>query len=42
MLNVLIDIVKEIPTTPVEVQAIARGLTAVVQLGTELSSSAQV
>ncbi|XP_044072039.1 polycystic kidney disease protein 1-like 2 [Siniperca chuatsi] len=42
MLDIMIDTVKEIPTnTPEEVQVIARGLTAVVQKGTELSSSAQ-
>lgn len=43
MLDVTIDIVKEVPTnTPEEVQETARGLTAVIHDGTELSSSAQV
>ncbi|XP_031725951.1 polycystic kidney disease protein 1-like 2 [Anarrhichthys ocellatus] len=42
MLDIMIDTVKEAPTnTPEEVQVIARGLAAVVQKGTELSSSAQ-
>uniref|UniRef100_A0A3B4YES0 Polycystic kidney disease protein 1-like 2 n=1 Tax=Seriola lalandi dorsalis TaxID=1841481 RepID=A0A3B4YES0_SERLL len=42
MLDIMIDTVTEVPTnSPEEVQAIARGLTAVVQRGTELSSSAQ-
>lgn len=43
MLKAMIDTVKEIPTkNPEEVQMIARGLSSVVQLGTELSSRAQV
>ncbi|XP_074514137.1 polycystin-1-like protein 2 [Sebastes fasciatus] len=42
MVDLMIDTVKEVPTnTPEEVQVIARGLAAVVQKGTELSSSAQ-
>ncbi|XP_068592767.1 polycystin-1-like protein 2 [Cebidichthys violaceus] len=42
MLDIMIDTVKEAPTnTPEGVQVTARGLAAVVQKGTELSSSAQ-
>ncbi|XP_022597025.1 polycystic kidney disease protein 1-like 2 [Seriola dumerili] len=42
MLDIMIDTVTEVPTNSAEeVQAIASGLTAVVQRGTELSSSAQ-
>ncbi|XP_037646091.1 polycystic kidney disease protein 1-like 2 [Sebastes umbrosus] len=42
MVDLMIDTVKEVPTnTPEEVQVIARGLAAIVQKGTELSSSAQ-
>ncbi|XP_034417690.1 polycystic kidney disease protein 1-like 2 [Cyclopterus lumpus] len=42
LLDIMIDAVKEAPSsTPEEVRVIARGLAAVVQKGTELSSSAQ-
>lgn len=43
MLGIMLETVKEAPTsTPGEVQAMAEGLSALVQTGTELSSSAQV
>lgn len=43
MLDIMTDIVKKVPTTtPQEVQVIAKGLTAVIHEGTELSSSGQV
>nr|XP_020470540.1 polycystic kidney disease protein 1-like 2 isoform X1 [Monopterus albus] len=42
MLNTMVEAVKEAPTnTPEEVHVTTRGLTAIVQKGTELSSSAQ-
>ncbi|XP_070832678.1 polycystin-1-like protein 2 [Chaetodon trifascialis] len=43
MLDIMISTVQKVPTsTPAEVQMIARGLSAVTQKGTELSSSAQM
>ncbi|KAI3355885.1 hypothetical protein L3Q82_004435 [Scortum barcoo] len=42
MLNIMTDTMKENPASSLqEVQVVARGLSAVVQIGTELSSSAQ-
>ncbi|KAI9536003.1 hypothetical protein NQZ68_038410 [Dissostichus eleginoides] len=43
MMAIITDTVKEVPTqTPEGIQVIARGLAALVQRGTELSSSAQM